>query len=499
MAPVALQLFTEPHRWIHRRVERINFLDRETIHRQVSVDFTLPAGVTPVGRFENRDMYIAPLFLLGKDHPQPLRLGKQRHWWAWWRAKYRERLPMALYSDVDFADATGKRLPLITRAQSNELANAMLQLAATKVLSRPISKSIRQKISEVVLTDRRHRHDALLSLLLQEPEKGLASPRTDLGNSDFAELACLMATHCPIACLFTDGPPGRTVVKISFDEPMDDERTSSKGRMWRSIGWKSEYLSVRVNEVGAAASHHIEVDIPGELQINSLGLTGKSYIVANHRWKDLASNERDYVVRQVAPATKGNLYMSGLPYPRRMGRVMVKMRARRSGFLLGALVISATMTVVLAVLLRLVSDDLLSRSDGSVAALLLLPSVVAAYIARPMEHVITARMLFWARLVLVGNAALPFLAVIFLLTTPNASSSAGSGIVGALREVLGLVHSHDSSVHNLKVRWVVLAGLSALCTCLFVISNIWPRSHGVSKYVPMPNDTDEMSSEEALQ
>lgn len=498
MAEVSLPLFEQANRWIHRRVERIRFLDRETIHRQVSVDFTLPTGVTPVGRFEDRDVLVAPLFLLGKDHPSPLRIGREWHRWAPWRDKHPARLPMALMSGVSFTDGSGRRIPLLTRSQSNQLANAMLQKAATEALNEPISKITRTEIAAIALGTRRDRADALNGLLLKEPARGFDSELTALGNSPFAELACSMATHAPVVCLFTDGPPGRSIVKLTYVEPMDDERLPSRGRVRRSIGWKSEYLSMRINEVGAAASHHIELEIPDELQINSVSLAGKSYILANKKWRNLTVPDRhkatpadeDYSIHQVGTARSGSLYMSNLPHARRMGRVAVKMRARRPGFLFGALVVSVIMTAVLAVL-ALVTGDLMKaeKSDGSIAALLLLPTVAAAYIARPGEHLITSRMLRWARFALVGNAALPFLAVLFLLTTPNGKETdgVGLGLGGVMDGLFGLIVTQDSPAHGLEARWALLAGISALFTCLFVISNIWPMPHGKSRYRPMPD------------
>lgn len=489
MVEVALPLFEQSDRWIHRRVERISFLDRETIKRQVSVDFTLPTGVTPVGQFEDRDIYIAPLMLLGKDHPRPLRLGRPWHWWAPRRDKYASRLPMSLMSDVTFTDETGKHIPLLTRQQSNQLANAMLQQIAAEVVNESIPKDLREHIAAIALGNRERRKEVLKSIFLEE-KVAPNDLRLQLRSSDrFAELACVMATHSPVFCLYVDGPQGRSIAKISYVEAMDEERAPSKGRVRRSIGWKSEYLSVHLNEIGAAASHHIEIDIPEELQVNSVRLIGKKYTLANIDWSELEDDEKDYSVRQVGTAREGSVYMSGLPWARRMGRVAIKMRARRAGFLLGALTVSTIMTIVLGTLALVVPEVLTTQhSDGSIAALLLLPSVVAAYVARPEEHSITSRMLRWARFALVINAALPFLAVLFLLTTPDSATDPGLNLGGLMSQVFDVVAEQNSPTHGLEARWALLAVLSALFTCLFAISNIWPRPHGKSHYRPMPNE-----------
>jgi hypothetical protein len=486
MASVALSLLTDPERWIHRRVEQIEFIDRQTIRRQVSVDFTLPNGLTSVGSFDGRDIYLAPLFLLKRDHPRPVRVGRKKHWWTPQRPSYRRRLPMSLFSDLDFVDDRGRRLPLITREQSVTIANAMLQQAAVQVIGGPVSDATHDLIADIADGSRGRRKKALRDIFLRNRNLPNAGERTLLRSSPiFAELACMIATHLPVICLFTEGPPGRSIVKLSYVEPLEIDHSSSKGRIRRSLGVKSENLAVGISEIGAAASHHIEISIPDDLRVNYVSLTGKNYTVANVPWQKLNAESKDYAIRQVGSARAGNLYLTELPHSRRMGRVSIKMRVRRSRFLMGALVASGIITLVLTVL-ALVAKDILEadQSEALVAALLLLPSVVATYIARPGEHVITARMLRWARFALVGNAALPFIAILVFLTTPAEVSAKNPGVyVGGLaNSILGVLQEQDSPVHGLQARWGFLAIASALCTCLFVASNIWPRPHGTSSY-----------------
>ena len=139
--------------------------------------------------------------------------------------------------------------------------------------------------------------------------------------------------------------------------------------------------------------------------------------------------------------------------------------------------------------LALVAEDVLKadQSEALVAALLLLPSVVATYIARPGEHIITARMLRWSRFALVMNAALPFLAVLVFLTTPtDRSHEPGVYLGGWAESVLGLLQPQDGPIHGLEARWGMLAILSLGFTILFVLSNVWPRPHGTSSYSLTP-------------
>jgi uncharacterized membrane protein YhaH (DUF805 family) len=489
MAEVSLPLILNPNRWIHRRVEKIEFIDRQTIRRQVSVDFTLPTNVTPVGRFEGRDVYLAPLFLLKRDHPRPLRLGREPHWWMPWRPEHPPRLPMSLFSDLTFMDERGRRLPLITRRQSTGLANAILYQAAAQATEKPLSDEVTEKIADIAFGNRRLRKDALKDIFVQR--KKLDTERLRLRDAAFfAELASMFASHLPIACLLTDGPPGRSIVKLSYIEPLGQEHSASKGKMRRSIGLKSENLAAGINEIGGASSHHIEVVIPNDLQVNYLSLTGKSYTLANRNWHELNDEEKDYSIRQVGTASSGNIYLSEPPLARRMGRISIKMRVKRTGFLIGALVASSIITLVLAVMALMAPDIVRNTNSGTlVAVLLLLPSIVAAFIARPGEHMITSRMLRWARFALVANAALPFLAVLaFLTTRAEDTGSPGIRLGGFVESVLGLMQSQDSPAHGLQGRWGWLAVLSLGFSLLFLAANILPRPHGESHYSPLAND-----------
>jgi hypothetical protein len=479
LAEVTLPLILEPERWIHRRVERIQFIDRQTVRRQVSADFTLPGQIAPIQLHDGQEVYAAPLFLLKRDHPRPFRVGRSKPWWSGDADQFRERMPMSLFSDLTLMDQAGVHQPLITRLESTRLASALLRHAAIRTSHGPLSADQLRDLAAVALARRKARKEALGRLLVQRP----SNPRslTPLGESDAAELICMMATCLPIVLLFKDRPPPRSIFKLSYVAPLDDDQAMLKWLIPRSMGWKSENLAVTINEIGAAASHHIEVEIPGDLQVNYVSLTGKRYTRANVPWQDLKSQDRDCAIRQVGTASSGNIYLSELPFARRLGRVSIKMRVRRTGFLMGALVTSIIITAVLLAL-TLLSNHLVNSGSPAtpVAALLLFPSLVAAYIARPGEHIITARMLRWARFSLVGNAALPFLAVlIYLASVPKNESS--STLIRTIDDVLGIAPPklHAGVLHT----W--LLGLTiASCTfsLLFIASNIWPHPHGESMH-----------------
>jgi hypothetical protein len=387
-------------------------------------------------------------------------------------------MPMSLFSDLTLTDQTGAHQPLITRRESTRLTSALLRHAAIQVFRGQASDSQLKDLSVVAFADRLARKEALQRLLVARP-----SPRrelTPLGKSDAAELICMLAACLPIICLFKN-PPGRSIVKLSYVAPLEDDEAMLKWLIPRSMGWKSENLAVTVNEVGAAASHHIEIEIPDDLQVNYVSLTGKRYTRANVPWQDLNDRDKDCSIRQVGTARSGNIYLSELPFSRRLGRISIKMRVRRTGFLMGALVTSIIITLVLLAL-TLFSEQIVNSNSPAtpIAALLLLPSLVAAYIARPGEHIITARMLRWSRFALVGNAALPFLAVfVYLISVPKPGSTS---LLSRAIDNMFDTSPRELHAHALHSWLVGLTLVSVAFSLLFVLSNIWPRPHGESKH-----------------
>jgi hypothetical protein len=488
MAQVTLTLFRQPQRWIHRRVESIYFKDAQTAHHQVSVDFTLPAGMPGIGKFEGRDIYIAPLFLLQKNSAKPLRSGKlpRRRYFL-----FGERLPdlnkrpipTPACSNLDFTSQDGYRLPVVTHEQSSLLGMTMLLEVAEQALGAPPTGTLRDYISAIPqrsiqdLTAPMPESDtSMLSWLLDDPDGQFDERKKLREDKYFPQLAYILASHIIVACLLMGGPPRRSIYKLSFESHVT---ANKKGALWRSLGWRSQQYYVPLSEIGASSSYHVEIEVPSELLINTVNLIGKSY----RRFGDLLNREHpaDYLIQQVGSASDGKLYIPQPIAGRRVGLAWVKLRPRRSGFLTGALVASIITTAML-LLAAVKAPDILrdGKSEAGAAGLLLAPTLLAAYIARPGEHIITSKMLRWARFVLVADGILPALAVYFLITTQaeNTSGKATRATLDAARK----------AAKHLENEWMTLAAFSGIFILLFIISNIAPRPYGETIYQPMPSD-----------
>lgn len=494
MAKVTLALFVQPERWIHRRTERIYFKDHLRVHHRVSVDFTLPEGVLSVGKYEGKDVFIAPLFLLVKDPTEPLREGKlsRRRFIVFGRrrANIKKRpIPTAPYSNLDFTNQDGRHLPLVSRRQSSQLAAMVLIEAAEQAIGGALPDKLEDEISLIPHRSWAELTNDLNSVLarLLTDEVGRRDKRLELrADPIFPELAYTLASHSIISCLLRGGAPRRSIHKLSYDEPVHEGVVARpKGRVRRSFGWASEQYYVPLNEIGAGASYHVEIEVPKELEVNAVSLIGKSY-----RWYDqrLSNEHLDYSIQQIGSANEGKIYIPE-PFPgRRVGLTRLKLRARRSGFLAGAFATSIFTTVLLGLAAYgapFVLKD--HQPEAATAALLLVPALIAALVARPGEHAITAKMLRWARIALVWNASLPALAVFFLIIQYHENGSDGTLAGWALRRfssVFGGTSLLTSGGAELRTYWVTLAAISFFLTLMFAVSYFLPVPIGKTEYWP---------------
>jgi hypothetical protein len=494
MAKVTLALLTQPERWIHRRVERIYFKDHQRVHRQVSVDFTLPAGVQPVGEFNERRIYIAPLFLLTKDPTEPLREGKRsrRRFIVFGRRRpstKNQAIPTAPYSNLNYTRQDSRHLPLVSRRQSSQLATRVLLEAAEQAIGQGLTKELEERISAIPhrsWAELNSELENVLKWLLEEKVCYWWDQRIKLREDKiFPELVYTLASHSIISSLLMDSAPRRSIHKLSYDEPLYECVPKPRGGFWRSLGWASEQYYVPLSEIGASASYHIEMEVPKELEINAVSVVGKRY-----KWYDerRSENNQDYSIQQIGSADEGKVYIPE-PLPgRRVGLAWVKLRARRTGFLVSAFATSGITTGLLALAASRAPYVLLDKqSEAAAAAFLLVPALIAALIARPGEHAITAKMLRWARIALVLNALLPAFAVFFLITENFENSPNGkyaSWLLHRFSSVFGGTDVITNGGTELQIFWTALAVVSLFLTLLFAVSYFLPVPFGKTVYQP---------------
>jgi hypothetical protein len=466
---VTLELLCQAHRWVNRRVDRISFHDADTAHQQVSIDFSLPPDLSPVGERNGEHVYVVPLALLAK-RTQPLFDSKGRP------------MRQALYSHMEVTDQDGSHLPRVTGRQSAHVAGAVLTAFAKELFSKESVTELDKSIAYMTAGGATARAEALRQVFGEgsDIKKTLAGQCTGEQFDDFRELAYTLAHNWMILTVFVGDVPGRSVVTLTYHRPLERNRQSLEEGLRRGLGWKSKLYEVPLNEIGAAATYHVEVDVPPELELTQVALVGERYQFAfdpsraSVRFPRIAKILRvmlrlpapiaeagTFEIRQRELTGAGQLYIPR-PAGRRVGVAWVKLRVRRQGFLIGALLASVITSAVLIAYTCRAEDIVMAKtSESAVALLLLVPTLIATYVARPGEHSVTARMLRWARVALVANGALPFIAAVRLVTV-NLDDSA--------------------AVQLLKGTWEPLVKISLVFVVLFVMSNLLPRPHGKRVY-----------------
>jgi hypothetical protein len=472
---LTLGLLAHPSRWINRRVERISFRDAHSARHQILLDLWLPPNLPPVAKQRLDRVYIAPLFLIARDHEQLLE-SSGRH------------IPVPTYSTVELLDSSGNQLPRITGRTSARIAAVALATRANLVLeTKALDEDLLDAITLIAVGDESARDLALADVF--ETGHDHDGSRAKLRDDQiFKDLAYAFADHTIVFTIFVGSePPHRSIITLSYEEELQNLHQVWHKELRRSLGWKSKVCQVRLNEIGASATYHVEIDVPGELELTAIGLFGERYHIFRglptpQRWLQRIKSRlhgqssdppdaevaplprRDpdgFYVEQVGQQGAGHIYIPR-PDGRRVGLAWVKLRARRRGFLVGALFSSVVIFVTLVFYwIEAKSIAHAGVSDATVAGLLLVPTLLAAYIASPAKHDITARMLTWARAALLANAVLPFVAAAGLITTKTPGPHAAT---------------------DLNITWQWLPVIAFAFVVLFSLSFIFPRIHGESRY-----------------
>jgi hypothetical protein len=187
------------------------------------------------------------------------------------------------------------------------------------------------------------------------------------------------------------------VLKVSFDERdnLFDVRLD-----WRTLparlGWRSRSARIAVPLIADATSYHFEFEAPDGIEVESASL------VAVRGGRVTRTN------RVTESTSRAHLYVSGVT-PGARGQALVQVRAVRNGLIRMAWAFSLFAFVLLFVAANWIErvQALESSADAAAAILLAVPGVVAAYIAKPGEHLMASQMLIGVRaLALLSGLAL---------------------------------------------------------------------------------------------
>jgi hypothetical protein len=446
-------------RWTHRRVELVRFIDAGTVHRQMSVDFTLPTDRRTVGLRRLRPQ-VAPLAMLKKRNLSRFSL---------WDEEGR-RLPM--YTTEQNGAYAAATLVALVRVAAVELAQSDTPVAPDDVVFEAFRRvaveptkratvvldclkegvaahAVRLKELGESAPDRLRDKDEKMLPVGAWPTRDVVdalAPRSDVTKSlmtrrGLRHMAEQLASQFIVLTDLSGDAGARRVIKFSYEEPPHSYRPSNlplRRKLIRPVralleafSWWHRTITLDSVPVGTARSYHVEVEAPDDIELIGARLTAED-----------PGRDDDVPYRARSTTTESqrvHLQVSKAPRAVR-GPVWVQVRAVRDGFLRSALMLA----LVVAALLWFGEDQLTTisaKAEAPAALLLAVPTVLAAVLIRPGEHAMASGLLLGVRALLMGSAgcALVAASVIAAGYRPNTQQDvwdhakwAAVGLAGAL-------------------------------------------------------------------
>lgn len=355
------ELLEGDSQWIFRRRESVTVLDDATVRRQQSVDFTLDT-INSLFKFKKvcsrvfgEGLCAAPLFILDKDPASALAF--------------------------DLEEETGRSLSLMTTVENGEISAATLKVLAGQRLESDglqLSPELAEKLHRLADSDGIEGPGWLERL-----EKPLPS------DPDKAEIECLLkdpqmawwlrtlAYNSIVVVAFDSNLHHRRVIKIAWEQPMTKGPTPPAKLAWRSFKVLLDIPLIR------SARYHFDVKAPPGFRLTQVVLDP-----SRGGFPFVASGVRRW----------GQVYVDDIN-DARSAIARFGLRVSGQGILAGALV--AAILVLGAILACIHFKEKIAEGSGSGPALLLvLPGVIATYVARADEHSLATRLLAVPRWVL---------------------------------------------------------------------------------------------------
>jgi len=418
-------LLAQDSHWIFRRKESVTVIDEATIRRQMSVDFSLDTirGLSQYqnvcGRVFGKKLCVAPLFILDKDPASAL--------------------------SFDLEDETGRTLSLMTTEENAEISAATLVVLAEDKLQRHLHRSLPPTLAAKLRQ--------LSMANTTDGQEWLERLKTPLpGDGDLEEIECLLdwqndggemrwwletlAVASIVMVTFELGASHRRIIKIAYEQPM-----VHKPKIWANLAIRS-FKAWVISPLIRSGRYHFDVTAPPDFRLTQVKLFDSK---ANKPAESSGFRRR------------AQLYLDDVHDPR--GAIaMFALRVSGRGVLGGALV--AAMLALVAIVACMVLNEEIAEGAGSNAALLLvLPGIIATYVARSDQHGLTTRLLAIPRWVLLlGSGVAAYYAAGVL------------ALVGPVREDLSPGAYETAVDHSGSlVFWLLLpAAIAALASVLII-------------------------------
>lgn len=453
-----LDLLQRGHRWVHRRVETLTFVDAGVVRRQLSVDFSLPKKLpTPLKTPSGEPLYYVPLTFLPRN-PGPMKF--------------------------DVRDENGRALPLIVeREHSRITARALIALAGRTLqnpwLVRQLEGPLGERLARIPFRFYPETAPLVRSILNPHSREwrqfpvGVAARNRLRNNPRFADFLALVAGNSVTVVPLVGRAGVRTVVKLTYEETLDPAPpTPGRRSFFEWLAWSSNVASLSMPLIGAAETHHVQITVPSNLEMTMASLASWSPVdLTRPRILDEDLPVARYRDFRPGFATRAHLYIPR-SHALTSGIAEVGLRAERRGILTGCAIAGVAIALVLFGYWR-AADTLVNQSNAGTALLLLAPALAAGYLIRPGEHAIVRKLLSVPRGVLALSTALTFLAAaaLFVLGPRHPNS------IVFTKTASGRFVEHQSALtasHDLKRTLLILFVVGAINAGILFVSRVAP-------------------------
>lgn len=380
-------------RWVHRRVDALEYLDDTTFRRRQSVHFTVPPAAPEI-RVARAAFRLVPLTTLSKE----------------------------TLVNFDCRDESGAALPVLTRHQQGLLAVRGMTCWAEAVVDDALGEPLADDVAAEIATLVTGRASA------RAPARGAfgggAGQRAALLADDFYSLVLDRLTDQFILLTMVDDLPGtQRVVKFSYEEQGELAPEPWPRAPLAALGWLPRRAASAAESLFSAESYHFEAALPAGIDVPVAGL-----------WAGL--NEDSMACVDVDPGDHDRIALRAAGHERGVAEVRWTVWPARRGWLRTAwfaTVLAAATLGLGAWRLDTITagapDDAVAsgapavpastRTELAAAVILGLIGALGGLISRIEEHPLVTRILAWPRRLAALDALLPFVAAGSLVVGPS--------------------------------------------------------------------------------
>lgn len=365
--------------WVHRRVQRISYLDSGLQRMQLSVDFTVPDG--ELGTH-------LPISVLPK-----------------WPPLYR----------LDFRRPDGRPVPLLTSEQNGFADRALLfEFAAAAGVASLHEPNFRAAVSSLACGPETDLFEPFVAFL-----DGLGDRLDDLRVARLAEIGATLTSTTLLWYPIGDLASGdRTVCKLEY-LMRAEESLHWYERLGRALSWYQPEDYINLWHAGADANFHADIEVPKPLIIRAAEPSYLSFADPAGAASDFDTDQPDRP--GVRPGQfvdvagrQAHVYITG-QRPLAID-LNVRFAPTRGGMMVSALLASimiATLVTLMFVWRTWVSAA--DNIDGTVALLVLAPALIGYLVVRPADHPVARRHIVGIQALSVAAAVIPLAMGVLLL------------------------------------------------------------------------------------